>query len=54
MNRFDLLNAQEFVTIANAKLSAASLATGRMATLENTDTDWQDVVFRTYIQCKYA
>ena len=46
MNRFDLLNAQEFVTIANAKLNAASLANGAFMNSENTDTDWQDVVFR--------
>ncbi len=46
MNRFDLLNAQEFVTIANAKLSAASLANGAFMNSENTNTDWQDVVFR--------
>ncbi len=46
MNRFDLLNAQEFVTIANAKLSAAALANGAFMNSENTNTDWQDVVFR--------
>jgi TonB-dependent SusC/RagA subfamily outer membrane receptor len=46
LNRFDLLNAQEFVTIANAKLAAASLANGAFMNSENTNTDWQDVVFR--------
>jgi len=46
LNRFDLLNAQEFVTIANAKLSAANLANGAFMNSENTNTDWQDVVFR--------
>ncbi len=46
MNRFDLLNAQEFVTIANAKLAAASQANAAFMNSENTNTDWQDVVFR--------
>lgn len=50
MNRFDLLNAQQFVTIANAKLNAASLANGAFMNAENTDTDWQDVVFRPTAQ----
>lgn len=50
MNRFDLLNAQQFVTIANAKLNAASLANGAFMNSENTDTDWQDVVFRPTAQ----
>jgi TonB-linked SusC/RagA family outer membrane protein len=46
LQRFDLLNAQDFVTIANSKLSAASLANGAFMNSENTNTDWQDVVFR--------
>lgn len=46
LNRFDLLNAEEFVTIANAKLAAASLANGAFMNSENTNTDWQSVVFR--------
>ena len=45
-NRFDLLNATEFVTIANEKLTRASLAAGAFMNSENTSTDWQDVVFR--------
>jgi TonB-linked SusC/RagA family outer membrane protein len=44
--RFDLLNAQEFVTIANEKLAAASLANGAFMNSENTDTDWQSHVYR--------
>jgi TonB-linked SusC/RagA family outer membrane protein len=44
--RFDLLNAQEFVTIANEKLTAAGLANGAFMNAENTNTDWQDYVYR--------
>ena len=44
--RFDLLNAQEFVTIANEKLTNAGLAAAANMNSENTNTDWQDVVFR--------
>jgi len=44
--RFDLLNAQEFVSIANEKLSAAGLANGAFMNSENTNTDWQDYVYR--------
>jgi TonB-dependent starch-binding outer membrane protein SusC len=46
LNRFDLLNANEFITIANAKLAAASLANGAFPNPDNSSTDWQDVVFR--------
>ncbi|WP_421943728.1 SusC/RagA family TonB-linked outer membrane protein [Pedobacter sp.] len=49
--RFDLLNAQEFVTVANEKLSNAGTTTAQ-AVLSNDasgnviDTDWQDLVFK--------
>ncbi|HEX6334631.1 MAG TPA: SusC/RagA family TonB-linked outer membrane protein, partial [Flavisolibacter sp.] len=44
----DLLNAEEFVLIANEKLNNASATGGRaFMNSENTNTDWQDVVFRT-------
>ncbi|MBI3138093.1 MAG: TonB-dependent receptor [Sphingobacteriales bacterium] len=47
MNRFDLLNAQEFVSIANEKLNNAGTSGGRaFMNSENTNTDWQDQVFR--------
>ncbi len=47
MNRFDLLNAQEFVAIANEKLNNAGTSGGRaFMNSENTNTDWQDQVFR--------
>lgn len=47
VQRFDLLNAEEFVLIANEKLNNASATGGRaFMNSENTNTDWQDVVFR--------
>ena len=45
--RFDLLNAQEFVTIANEKLTNASLASAANMNSENTNTDWQAQVYRS-------
>ena len=45
IQRFDLLNAQEFVTIANEKLVNAGQAPGAFMNTEGTNTDWQDVVF---------
>src|SRR5436305_1233691 len=42
----DLLNAQEFVTIANEKLTNAGLPIGAKMNNENTNTDWLGVVFR--------
>lgn len=51
LTRFDLLNAQEFVTIANEKLNNASSSGGRaFMNSENTNTDWQDQVFRSTSQ----
>lgn len=50
LQRFDLLNAQEFVTIANAKLNAAGGANSAFMNSENTNTDWQSVVFRPTAQ----
>ncbi|RYZ48507.1 MAG: SusC/RagA family TonB-linked outer membrane protein, partial [Sphingobacteriales bacterium] len=44
--KFDLLNAAEFITIANEKLRAASLAEAAKPNAFNTDTDWQDAIFR--------
>lgn len=42
----DLLNAQEFVTIANEKLVNAGLPAGANMNAENTNTDWLKEVFR--------
>lgn len=44
--KFDLLNAQEFVTIANEKLTNAGLPSAAFMNNENTNTDWQSIVFR--------
>jgi TonB-linked SusC/RagA family outer membrane protein len=44
-SRFDLLNANEFVTIANEKRANAGLAAAARPSATGTNTDWQDVVF---------
>src|SRR5690606_37036480 len=44
--KFDLLNAQEFVTISNEKFRNASIADQAFMNSENTDTDWQSYVYR--------
>lgn len=44
VNRLDLLNADQFVEIANEKFSNANSATQAVAS--GVDTDWQDVIFR--------
>ena len=44
-SRFDLLNANEFVTIANEKRANAGLAAAARPSPTGTNTDWQDVVF---------
>ena len=41
-----LLNAQEFVTIANEKLTNAGLVPGAFMNAENTNTDWLKQVFK--------
>lgn len=45
MKKFDLLNASEFVTIANEKLAAAGVAPRAFADPAGVNTDWQDQVF---------
>jgi len=45
-NRFDMLNAEEFVTVANEKFAAAGVAPQAFLNSERTNTDWQDFVFR--------
>jgi TonB-linked SusC/RagA family outer membrane protein len=45
-NRFDLLNAEEFVTISNEKFATRGTAPQAFAGPDNVDTDWQDVIFR--------
>jgi TonB-dependent starch-binding outer membrane protein SusC len=47
INKFDLLNAEQFVQVANEKLSNAGLAPAAFMDANNTNTDWQDEVLRT-------
>jgi TonB-linked SusC/RagA family outer membrane protein len=47
LNRFNLLNASEFITIANEKLTNASLAAAAFPNADNSSTDWQDVAMRS-------
>lgn len=49
VNRFDLLNAQEFVQVANAKLASAGQAASAFIDPNvpgSGETDWQDVLLR--------
>lgn len=43
--RYELLNAQEFVTIANEKYINAGQPAQAFMNAENTNTDWQDAVY---------
>lgn len=45
-NRFDLLNADEFIRISNEKFAAAGIAPQAFPGPDNVDTDWQDEVLR--------
>ncbi len=55
INRFDLLNAKEFVTIANEKIKNASSSAAPQAFEDpnGTDTDWQKVILRQGIAQSY-
>jgi TonB-dependent starch-binding outer membrane protein SusC len=50
-SRFDLLNAEEFVEIANEKFTNRGAA--GPARLGDVNTDWQDVIFRTGVMQNY-
>ncbi|GAB3991241.1 TonB-dependent receptor [Spirosoma daeguense] len=57
--RFDLMNASEFVTVTNEKLTNAGLAasafpTSNTATGQNYDTNWQDIILRNGFQQNHA
>lgn len=56
--RFDLLNAQEFITIANEKYTNANRAVQAAPTLDPSgkpyDMDWQDMVLRTALQHNHS
>ena len=45
-NRFDLLNAEEFIQISNEKFASAGLPPQAFPGDNNVDTDWQDEIFR--------
>jgi len=44
--KFNLLNADEFITIANEKLTNANQVAAAFKNSENTNTDWQDIALR--------
>ncbi len=44
-SRFDLLNANQFVLIANEKRANAGLSSAARPSATGTNTDWQDLVF---------
>ncbi len=43
--KYKLLNAQQFVTIANEKYANAAQPAQAFMNAQNTNTDWQDVIF---------
>lgn len=46
INRLDLLNAEDFITIANEKNTNAGQAPQAFPGPNNVDTDWQDLIFQ--------
>lgn len=44
--KFDLLNAEQFVQIANEKFRAAGIADQAFLNSERTNTDWQNYIYR--------
>jgi TonB-dependent starch-binding outer membrane protein SusC len=46
VSKLDLLNAADFITIANEKYTNAGQPIQAVADGKGTDTDWQDVIFR--------
>lgn len=47
VNRLDLLNANDFVTIANEKFTNAGQPAQAVASPNGVNTDWQDLIFRS-------
>lgn len=45
-NRFELLNAEEFIQISNEKFASAGIAPQAFPGPNNEDTDWQDEILR--------
>ncbi len=44
--KFDLLNADEFISVANQKLASVGVAPAAFKDANDTRTDWQDVILR--------
>ncbi len=47
VKKFDLLNSQQFILIANEKLTNSGSAAGAFANPTGASTDWQDIILRT-------
>lgn len=54
VNRLDLLNANEFIEIANEKFTNAGQPIQAKAGTNNEDTDWQGVIFRNGLVHNHA
>ncbi len=46
VNKFDIMNSEEFILIANEKLTNSGAAAGAVANPDGTETDWQDIILR--------
>lgn len=46
IDKFDLLNSEEFILIANEKLTNSGVPIGAFPNTEGIETDWQDVILR--------
>jgi len=46
VNKFDLLNSDEFILIANEKLANSGITPGAFANPDGVETDWQDAILR--------
>lgn len=46
VSKFDLLNSEQFIEIANEKLINLGSAPGAFADPDGIDTDWQDIILR--------
>lgn len=46
VDKFDLLNSEEFILIANEKLANSGSPAGAFADPDGIETDWQDVILR--------
>ena len=46
VNRFDVLNSDQFILIANEKLANSGSGAGAFPDPNGVETDWQDIIFR--------